>query len=42
MSLTKLKLKAFKLDFNVERLACQKLIKKNEVKPISSHPKKIE
>jgi len=39
ISLIKLKLKALKLDFKVDRLACQKLIKKNEVSPISSHPK---
>lgn len=40
-SLTKLKEKALKLDFKVERRDCQKLIKKKEVKPISSQPKKI-
>jgi len=39
ISLTKLKEKALKLDFKVARLDCQKLIKKNEVKPINSHPK---
>lgn len=41
ISLIRLKLKALKLDFNVPRLDDQKLIKKNEVKPINSHPKKI-
>ena len=38
-SLTKLKVNALKLDFKVLRLACQKFIKKNEVKPINSQPK---
>ena len=39
ISLTLLKLKALKLDFNVPRRLCQKLIKKKEVKPIISQPK---
>lgn len=38
-SLTKLNVKALKLDFNVDLLLCQKLIKKNEVNPINSQPK---
>jgi ribosomal protein S3AE len=39
MSLAKLKVKALILDFKVAFLLVQKFIKKNEVKPINSHPK---
>jgi len=35
-----LKEKALKADFRVEDRSPQKLIKKNDVRPISSHPKK--
>ena len=38
-SLTKLNENALKLDFRVDLLDDQKLIKKNDVNPISSHPK---
>ena len=38
-SLTLLKTNALKAAFNVLTLVDQKLIKKNEVKPINSHPK---
>ena len=40
-SLNLLKVKALKADFSVEILVFQKLINKNEVKPINSQPKKI-
>lgn len=40
ISLTKLNEKALKLDFSVPLLLFQKLIKKKEVKPINSQPKK--
>jgi len=39
-SLTLLNENALKDDFNVDVLVVQKLIKKKEVKPINSHPKK--
>ena len=38
-SLNLLKQNALKLDLSVPRLVLQKLIKKNEVNPIDSHPK---
>jgi hypothetical protein len=38
-SLNLLKTKALNADFNVEILVDQKLIKKNDVKPINSQPK---
>jgi hypothetical protein len=38
-SLNLLNTKALKAAFNVDILVDQKLIKKNEVKPINSHPK---
>lgn len=40
-SLTLLKENALKADFSVPALVDQKLIKKNEVRPISSQPKNI-
>lgn len=40
MSLILLKIKALKADFKVFLLKVQKLIKKKEVNPISSQPKK--
>jgi hypothetical protein len=36
-----LKVKALNADFKVAVLVVQKLIKKNEVNPINSHPKNI-
>lgn len=39
-SLNLLKEKALKADLRVEERSPQKLIKKNDVRPISSHPKK--
>ncbi len=39
-SLTLLKLKALNADFNVAAFVVQKLIKKKDVKPINSQPKK--
>ena len=41
MSLTKLKAKALKLDLITPLRLFQKLIKKKDVKPISSQPRKI-
>lgn len=40
-SLNLLKLNALNAAFKVEILFTQKFIKKNDVKPISSHPKKM-
>ena len=38
-NINKLNVNALKLDFKVLRFGCQKLIKKKEARPISSHPK---